>query len=136
MLPHTEPQSLLREDDIASLHIFTFLNRIKHIVFNGVLSFQLKDEAVLQFKGFLGVLAWNLELGVRLFDFIDHHLETLRRHHEGLLSLLELLRGGVLIDGEIIVNLIFLFFEVFFEVSIILSPQRNHHSCLSFILLH
>ena len=114
------------------MRILTFLNIIQHIVFNRILSLQLKNKTILQFECFFVQLVWHLQLGVGLAYFLHHSLETLRRHHERLLDLVVLLR--ILVDRKIIVNLIFLFFKVLLEMRIVLCSQRNNHPCLPLLL--
>ena len=43
--------------------------------------------------------------------------------------------GGILVDREIIVDLVFLLLEVLLEMGIVLGAQRDNDSCLSFIFL-
>lgn len=130
-------QSIFREDYVASFSFLTFLDRIQdvQVILYCVLALKLKDKAVLQFIRLLlldqrGLL--ELQLGVGLIDLLHYHFKTFRRHHDRLLDLVVLL--GFVIDGKIIVDLVFLLFEELLKMFIIFCPQRDDHSSLPFFV--
>jgi hypothetical protein len=134
----TFPQGIFREDYVASFSFIAFLDRVQdvHVILYGVLALKLKDETVLQFVSLLllrqrGLL--ELQLGVGLVYLLHYHFKTFRRHHDRLFDLVVLLR--FVVDGEIIVDLVFLFFEELLKMFIIFCPQRNYHSSLPFFVV-
>lgn len=71
-------------------------------------------------------------MGVGLVYLLHYHFKTFRRHHDRLFDLVVLLG---FVDGKIIVDLVFLFFEELFKMFIIFCPQRNYHSSLPFFVV-
>lgn len=69
---------------------------------------------------------------MRLLHLLANCLEALRRHHEGFPGFVPLVR--LLVDRKLIIYFVFLFFEVFLEMSVILSSQRYHYSLLFFVV--
>jgi hypothetical protein len=122
---------LLGEDDVSGLRIFAFLDGVEHVVFDGVLAFQFENEAILKFIRFLFVVIWHLKLSVGLLDFLADHFEALGGHDEGLPPLADLL--GIFVDGEVIIEFVFLFLEEFLEMFVVFSPQRHNHSYFSLL---
>lgn len=136
LFPYTFPQCLLWKNDVASLGFFTFFDRVQYIqiVLNSVLPLELKDEAILHLISlFFNYLPFNLKLGMRLLYLLANSLEALRRHHERLSGFVPLVR--LLIYRKLIVDFVLLFFEIFLEMSVILSSQRYNYSCFSFFVV-
>ena len=126
-------KSLLRKDEVSCLGIFAFLDRIKHVVLDGVLALKLKDKTVLKFIDLFSVRVRKLKLSMGLLNFFTDCFKAFSRHHESLSSHDKLF--WVFINGEIIFDLIFLFFEVLLELFVIFCSHGYHHSRLALVLV-
>lgn len=130
-LNHAPSQHLFRKNKVAHLCFIAFLNRIKHIILDCVLTLEFENKAVLEFKClFFRNARLHLQLSVRFLNLLADVFVALWWNHKRLLQL-ALFR--FLINRIVITYGIFLSLQKFLELLIIVGAQRYHNSCFSVI---
>ena len=128
LIGNAPPQGLLRIHDIAHLHVLSPLDRVQHVILDGILPLELEDEALVQLECDLlvGGRLLDLELEMRLLHVLNDHLEAFRRNHEGFLDV-DLIRRNI--DWIGVADLIFFIAQVLLKMLVVFGTHR-HHNCL------